>query len=117
MTPPCGGRGRRGGGAGGGRTRHERVRYPARGGKSMKQLIYVMQFSGQAAPVAGASNVLKARTSAASCTIGTRVGADGVDSAVQPLPGGTASFESEVTVTGANSFVESGRIRFGDGQH
>jgi hypothetical protein len=36
---------------------------------------------------------------------------------VQPLPGGTASFESEVTVTGANSFVESGSIRFGDGQH
>ena len=36
---------------------------------------------------------------------------------MQPLPGGTACFESEVTVTGDNSFVESGSIRFGDGQH
>ncbi len=83
----------------------------------MKQLIYVMQFSGQAAPVAGRSNVLKARTTASSSTISTRVGAGGVDSAVLPLPGGTASFESEVTITGDGSFVEFGSIRFGEGQH
>src|SRR6266404_2736713 len=83
----------------------------------MKQLIYVMQFSGQAAPVAGASNVLKARTTAAGCSISTRVGSSGVESAVQAIPGDTAFFESEVTVTGENSFVESGSIRFGDGQH
>jgi hypothetical protein len=33
---------------------------------------------------------------------------------VQPTEGGTATFESEVTMTGESSFLESGTIAFGD---
>lgn len=83
----------------------------------MKQIFYAMQFRGQAAPVAGSSNVIKATTSASSCTLTTAIGAQGVSASLQPAAGGKASFESEVTVTGESTFVESGTIRFGDGNH
>jgi hypothetical protein len=36
---------------------------------------------------------------------------------LEVVAGATAHFESEVTLTGATSFVESGSIRFGDGGH
>ena len=81
----------------------------------MEQMIYVLQFSGHAAPVEGASGVLKAATSAPSCEISTRVGAQGVHSELRPGDGGTALFESEVTMTGKTSFKESGTITFGEG--
>jgi hypothetical protein len=83
----------------------------------MQQLIYVMQFTGKAAPVAGKSNVMKASTSAPSCTVSTAVKPEGVSATLQPATGGKALFESEVTVTGETSFLESGSIRFGDGNH
>jgi hypothetical protein len=47
----------------------------------------------------------------------TLVGPEGVHGSVQAASGGKASFESEVTVTGDTSFVESGSISFGDGGH
>ena len=79
----------------------------------MKQVIYAMQFKGKAAP--GASpNVMKAATSAASNTLTTVVGADGVQGKFEPTTGGKAQFESEVTLTGATSFLEKGTIRFGE---
>jgi hypothetical protein len=83
----------------------------------MRQIFYVMQFSGRAMPVGGSSNVIRATTSAASCSLTTTVGTDGVSTSLQPATGGNAAFESEVTVTGENSFVESGTIRFGEGNH
>ena len=61
--------------------------------------------------------MLKAMTSSPSCTITTVIGSEGVHGSVQPAPGGKAAFESEVTVTGETSFLESGSIRFGDGNH
>jgi len=79
----------------------------------MKQVIYAMQFKGKAAP--GASqNVMKAVTSASSNTLTTVVGADGIHGKFEPAPGGKAQFESEVTLTGATSFLEKGTIRFGE---
>ncbi len=83
----------------------------------MRQILYAMQFNGRAAPVSGSSNVLKAATSAESCTLTTAVRAEGVSASVQPAPGDKAAFESEVTVTGESSFIESGTIRFGEGNH
>jgi len=82
----------------------------------MKQIIYAMQFKGQGGP-GGSPNVLKAMTSSPSCALTTVVGPEGVHGSVQPAAGGKASFESEVTVTGETSFLESGSIRFGDGNH
>jgi hypothetical protein len=82
----------------------------------MKQIIYAMQFKGQGGP-GGSPNVLKAMTSSPSCTLTTVIGSEGVHGSVQPATGGKAAFESEVTVTGETSFLESGSIRFGDGNH
>jgi len=39
----------------------------------MRQIIYTMQFKGQAAPVGESSNVLKAMTTAPSCIITGRL--------------------------------------------
>jgi hypothetical protein len=83
----------------------------------MKQIIYVMRFKGQAAPVAGSATVIKATTSAPSCTVTTTVGADGVDAVWTPNAGGNAYFESEARITGETSFLEAGTIRFGDANH
>jgi hypothetical protein len=82
----------------------------------MKQVIYAMQFKGKAAP--GASpNVMKAATSASSNTLTTVIGADGVHGKFEPTARGKAEFESEVTLTGATSFLEKGTIRFGGGNN
>ena len=81
----------------------------------MRQMIHALQFKGQASPVEGASGVLKATTSAPSCSIRTEVGANGVRGELRPLDGGTAQFESEVTLIGDNSLMESGTITFGEG--
>jgi hypothetical protein len=83
----------------------------------MKQIIYVMQFKGSAAPKAGATGVIKASTSAASCTVSSSIGAQGITGTIQPAPGGKATFESEVTITGESSFDEVGTIRFGESNH
>jgi hypothetical protein len=83
----------------------------------MRQIFYAMQFNGRAAPVGGSSNVIKAATSAESCTLTTAVGAEGVSASLQPAAGGKAAFESKVTLTGETSFLESGSIRFGAGGH
>lgn len=83
----------------------------------MRKLIYVMQFAGRAAPVEGSAGVMRASTKAKSCNISTVVGPDGVAGNLAPAPGGEASFESEVTLTGENSFREQGLIRFGNGNN
>ena len=80
----------------------------------MKQIIYAMQFKGKAGP-GPAANVMKASTSSPSTTITTEIGAEGIHGTIKPAPGGKAEFESEVTLTGDTSFLEKGRIRFGDG--
>lgn len=79
----------------------------------MQQLQYVLQFKGRAVPKEGATSVMKASTVASSLATETIVGSDGIRATLKALPG-TASFESEVTLTSESSFVESGTIRFGD---
>src|SRR5579859_4848255 len=79
-------------------------------GLPMRQLVYGMQFTGRAQPVEGSSGVMRASTSAPSCTITSLVGPDGLAAIVNPAAGGTAGFESEVSFTGEESFLESGRI-------
>lgn len=81
----------------------------------MHEVIYALRFSGQAEPVGGVGNVLKAATSAPSSTLTSNVGADGLTGTLTPVPGQDASFESEVTFTGETSFQEVGTITFGDG--
>jgi len=81
----------------------------------MKQIMYVLQFKGQAAPSPDADNVLTAATEAASCTVRTVADASGVSATIDESSGDAAQFESVVTLTGGTTFQESGSISFGDG--
>ena len=71
----------------------------------------------QRAPKAGSPSVLKATTTASSCSITSTVGPEGVRGELRTTKGDKAIFESEVTLTGEASFRESGTIRFGDTPH
>jgi len=82
-----------------------------------RQILYVMQFKGRAIPANDAGTLLKATTTAPSCTITTVAGADGLSGNLQPTGGGQAHFESQVTFTGETAFREEGSITFGDNQH
>jgi hypothetical protein len=79
--------------------------------------VYSLRFTGRAAPAEGSPNILKATTSAPSCTLTTRIGPDGVSGSIEPADGGSAAFESEVVFTGEAVFQERGSITFGEGGH
>jgi hypothetical protein len=83
----------------------------------MKQILYVLQFKGQAGPSPDADNVLTAATKAANCTVRSVADASGVSSTIEETGGDAAQFESVVTFTGDKTFVESGSISFGDGSN
>ena len=83
----------------------------------MKQLIYAMQFKGNAAPKAGSVSVIKASTNAFSCTIRSVAGDSGLTGTIEPIAGDDASFTSEVTLLGGSAFSEAGTIRFGQSNH
>jgi hypothetical protein len=94
----------------------------------MRQIIYTMQFNGQVTPLGTSPNVMKATTTAASCTWATVVGQDGLHGTLEPAAGDQAVFESEVTFLGGfessevtsageSGFKETGTITFGEGGH
>lgn len=82
----------------------------------MRHIIYSMQFKGKAVP-GHEPAVLKATTSATSCTLQSVVGPDGVEGTFHPAEGGMAFFESEVHITGQNAFTEKGSVTFGEEGH
>jgi len=79
----------------------------------MRELVFALEFRGQAGPAPGSSTTRHARTSAPSQALRTLLGADGVDSRVEPLPGDSAVLESRVERLGDGSFVEDGTIAYG----
>jgi hypothetical protein len=81
----------------------------------MRELLYAMRFTGQAQPVGDVGNVLRAATSAPSCTLTSVVGPNGLTGSLAVAAGGEASFASEVTVTDETRFLEVGTIDFGAG--
>jgi hypothetical protein len=81
----------------------------------MRQIVYSMRFTGQAAAVGGSPNTLKATTTGSSISLTTKVDSAGVTSTTGPAEGGDAHFESEVRFSTDTGFQESGSIRFGDG--
>ncbi len=83
----------------------------------MRRLIYSLQFTGHAAPAGDGSGVLKATTSAASCTITTVAGPEGVRGTVAAAAGDGATCASEITFTGETTFREAGTIAFGEHGH
>jgi hypothetical protein len=78
----------------------------------MKQIFYAMQFKGQAGP-GDKEKTMVAKTTSDSCRITSVVQDAGLQATLEAVAGDRASFESEVTITGETSFVESGSIHFG----
>jgi hypothetical protein len=64
--------------------------------------------------VPGSDKKLRAKTSATSQTLRSVLKADGIQTAVESVGAGSASFESDVEIVGDGMFVESGSIRYGD---
>lgn len=81
----------------------------------MRELVYAMRFVGHAAPAGSAGSLLTAATTAPSSVIASRVGSGGLTGTIDAVPGGEATFESKVTLTGETSFQEIGTISFGNG--
>ncbi len=81
----------------------------------MPQIVYAMQFKGTASPVSGSPPTFKVAATSPSCSITSQAGPGGLESNIQPMGSGRASFESQVTLTGDGSFDESGTITFGEG--
>jgi hypothetical protein len=81
----------------------------------MRQIIYAMQFRGQAGP-GDKGGTMVAKTTSDSCRITSTVQDTGLAATLEQVAGGQASFESVVTLTGESSFLESGSIQFG-GRH
>ena len=79
----------------------------------MKELVFALQFKGNARPVEGAERKLAAKTTAGSQVLRTAVTAKGIQAKSESRPGPRATFESEVQITGDGTFVEAGRIRYG----
>lgn len=79
----------------------------------MKQLIFALQFKGSAGPVPGAEGKLRAKTTASGQVLRTALSDKGAQGSVEPAGGGSATFESEVQITGEGTFVESGSITYG----
>jgi len=79
----------------------------------MRELVFALEFKGTAAPVPGAANRLRARTSAADQTLRTALKADGVQVGIDRSGADTATFESEVEIVTEGAFVESGSITYG----
>jgi hypothetical protein len=90
----------------------------------MKQVIYALQFRGQALPDPESPGVVNVRATAPTSTITTRVGDGGVRGAVHapepaagPGAGGQATIEAEVRFTGEQTYHETGTITFGPNGH
>ena len=80
----------------------------------MRQLSFVLQFQGSATPVAGSPQTLQAQTTAADQTFRTVLGADGIQTTLEALGGGQATFASRVVVNTDGSFDETGTITYGN---
>ncbi len=85
----------------------------------MATVYYNLKFSGQAAPVEGKEGTFHATCSADNNDISCTIGPSGVKGRVRAGgKGGGAQFESEVVVTGKDTFDEKGKITFGkSGKH
>jgi hypothetical protein len=80
----------------------------------MRQLSFVLQFTGSVAPVAGSSQTLQAQTSTTNQTFRTVLGANGIEAAVDTPGGGHAAFTSRVVANADGTFDETGTITYGD---
>lgn len=79
----------------------------------MRQLFYVLQFHGRGEAVG--EGRFRVTSEAPGVRLTSKVGANGLESQLENVDDGRAEFTSDVEFTGEASFLESGTIRFGDG--
>lgn len=79
----------------------------------MRQFVYCLQFQGEALESTADRARLTARARASSCQVRTILDRHGIESRLEPLPGDSADFESEVRFEADGRFLESGMISFG----
>ncbi len=80
----------------------------------MRAVVFELRFHGRGADVPGEPGRRRAATRAGSQLFRARLGPGGIDAAVEPAGPETATLEAEVRLTGERTFVESGRIRYGE---
>lgn len=82
----------------------------------MRQVLYVMKFSGQASFTNSAQQQISLKTTGLSNTMSTRITEAGIEGIMtaDPDPDGAAFLESTVTMDQQKSFTQSGSISFGD---
>ncbi len=81
----------------------------------MDPIVLFLRYEGAPTPIATAPGVLTVSLKATSCSMTTEIGKTSVKSSYKALPGGKASAETVLTLTGDGVFIESGTIKFGDG--
>jgi hypothetical protein len=74
----------------------------------MKELVFALQFKGEAHPVEGVEGKLTAKTTAAGQVLRTALTAKGVQAKAESRPGPRATFESEVQMTGVGPSSRAG---------
>jgi hypothetical protein len=79
----------------------------------MRQIVFALEFRGQAGPAPGGGGRRRARSVAPSQALRTVLSARGVEAAVEPLPGDGAVLDSEVERFADGTFVERGTITYG----
>ena len=79
----------------------------------MRALAFALRFRGRGTAVPGAPGRRCGLTTAPSQVLRTVLGPAGIETAADPVAGGSATLEADVQMTGERTFVESGRIRYG----
>jgi hypothetical protein len=79
----------------------------------MREIVFALQFRGQAGPVPGSESTRQARSTAPSQTLSTVLGRDGIHVRIDTAPGESAVLESRVERFGDGTFVEDGTITYG----
>jgi hypothetical protein len=79
----------------------------------MREIVFALEFRGQAGPVPGSESKRQARSTAPSQTLSTVLGRDGVRARVDATTGEAAVLESRVERFGDGTFVEDGTITYG----
>jgi len=79
----------------------------------MREIVFALQFRGQAGPVPGSESKRQARSTAPSQTLSTVLGRDGIHARVDAAAGESAVLESRVERFGDGTFVEDGAITYG----
>jgi hypothetical protein len=79
----------------------------------MREIVFALQFRGQAGPLPGSPSQRQARSTAPSQTLSTVLGRDGVQARIDPMAGESAVLQSRVERFGDGTFVEDGTISYG----